>query len=163
MKKERGMLILGSALLTACLIEASVACQGKGTAGETFETVAQVPVEWDVQKAARASGVDIKIMRSEVIDRDVTLLFLWILVKTRTSGDQTRLVAQSVIDEIRAWRPAAFHGLTLHFIESPGLKRGPNDSPSYARATFFPEGNPEKIGRVPIDGYGSYKLVCESR
>ena len=69
-------------------------------------------------------------------------------------------ISKAVLDEVIAAKPKVYHSFTLHFISSEDIRPGAEMKRCFAKATFLPEGDWQKVGRDPIDGYGNYKLDC---
>jgi len=64
------------------------------------------------------------------------------------------------LDQIIAVKPKRYHSFTFHFSSSEDNPSGTKENKCYAKATYLPEGDWQKVGRVPIDGYSAYKLAC---
>ena len=57
-------------------------------------------------------------------------------------------------------KPKSYHSLTIHFFLEDELTESLESSKSLACVNFLPEGDWLKVGRVPINDYKSYNLVC---
>ena len=129
-----------------------MACGGKGTAPEPQSSVES---EIDAAKVSSDTGVKVTILKAESIGVATVHRFYWIRVEGRPSREKLLETSKAVIDQVIAAKPATYHAFTLHFISSMDMKA------SYAKTTFLPEGDWQKVGRVPIDGYGAYELSCQ--
>ena len=146
-----GGIVIGVMLFSAC---------GKSRGGPESTTTAAVISEIDEALVSAGSGVKVKVLKTETIGFSPVNRFYWIRVEGRPMKEKLLEISKSALDQIIAAKPKLYHSLTFHFISSEDIRPGAETKNSYARATFLPEGNWPKVGRVPIDGYKSYKLDC---
>lgn len=86
--------------------------------------------------------------------------FFWVSLKSKLNKKQIETLAESIIKETIAKKPNTYHSFTIHFFWEKELGETLEKSPCFARATFLPEGSWQKVGRVPLDDYQSYRLTC---
>jgi len=146
-----GGIAIGAMLFSAC---------GKSGGGPESTTAAAVISEIDEASVSAGSGVKVKVLKTETIGVSPVNRFYWIRVEGRPMKEKLLEISKTALDQIIAVKPKLYHSLTFHFISSEDIQPGAETKNSYARATFLPEGDWSKIGRVPIDGYESYKLDC---
>ena len=104
--------------------------------------------------------MEVTILKAESIGIATVYRFYWIQVEGRPGREKLLETSKAVIDQVIAAKPATYHSFTLHFISSLDMKSGADMKTFYAKATFLPDGDWQKVGRIPIDGYGAYKLDC---
>lgn len=145
-----GLLVMGLA---------AAACNKNGPVPES-STEALVVSEINESNVSTRTGIPIKVLKASSIGYPVVNRFYWIRVQGRPDKNKLEEISKAVLDEVIAAKPKDYHSFTLHFISSEDIRPGAETKKSYARATFLPEGNWQKVGRDPIDGYGHYKLDC---
>jgi len=137
----------------------SAACNKSGDRSAPPETSAIVS-EIDEALVLAASGVKVKVLKVESIGVSPINRFYWIRVEGRPLKEKLLEISKTALDQIIAAKPKLYHSVTFHFASSEDCESGAETNTCYAKATFLPEGNWQKVGRVPIDGYGAYKLDC---
>lgn len=135
------------------------ACQKSGPAPES-STSAMIVSEIDEAKVSSLIGVPIKVLKTETIGYSPINRFYWIRVQGRPDRAKLMEISKACLDEVIAAKPNVYHSFTLHFISSEDVLPGAETKKSFAKATFLPEGDWQKVGRIPIDGYEQYKLDC---
>ena len=141
------------------LIVMADACRKSGPPPkDTFQATAGSEI--NEAKVSELTGVPLKILKTESIGYSIINRFYWVRVEGRPAKDKLLEIAKAAIDQVIAEKPAAYHSFTLHFVSSLDMKSGEETKVSYAKATFLPEGDWQKVGRMPIDGYGTYLLEC---
>jgi hypothetical protein len=160
MKKEWSLFGIVSIVLIIGCCAALSSCKKENAQKPSFEAVPQGPSDIDVNKIGAASGIPLKIIKTEDIGFSPKQKFFWVLTKEIPAIQKTEELASAIIKETILLRPQTYHGITIHFIDEAGFAGTPENSKRFAKATYFPEGSMEKIGRVPIDEYKEYKLVC---
>lgn len=105
-------------------------------------------------------GVSVKVLKTDSIGYSPINRFYWIRVQGRPVKAKLLEVSKAILDEIIAAKPRVYHSFILHFISSDDYRPGAAVLNCFAKATFLPEGDWQKVGRDPIDGYGNYKLDC---
>ncbi|MHB8055378.1 MAG: hypothetical protein ACYDH3_09035 [Candidatus Aminicenantales bacterium] len=116
--------------------------------------------EIDEALVSASSGVNIKVMKTETIGISPINRFYWIVVDGRPGKEKLLDISKIALDQIIAAKPNLYHSFTFHFGSSEDMKDGLEPNKCYALASFLPDGDWQKVGRVPIDHYGSYKLDC---
>ena len=135
------------------------ACKKNGPAPES-STSAAVVFQIDEAKVSTLTGVPVKVLKAESIGYSPINRFYWIRVQGRPDKAKILEISKACLDEVIAAEPKVYHSFTLHFISSEDIRPGADTKKCYAMATFLPEGNWQKVGRDPIDGYANYKLDC---
>jgi hypothetical protein len=160
MKEEWSLFgVVSTVLIVGCCIGLS-SCSRRDKQKTSFEAVPQGPSDIDVKKVSAASGIPFKIIKTEDIGFSPKQRFFWVLTKETPVVQKTEELASAIIKETINLKPQTYHGFTIHFIDEAGFAGTPENSKCFAKATYFPEGSIEKIGRVLIDEYKEYKLVC---
>jgi hypothetical protein len=152
----------GNAFLLGGLIAVGlvfVACNKSGPAPESSAS-ALVVSEIDEAKVTSLTGVPVKVLKTDSIGFQTINRFYWIRVQGRPNKAKLEEISKAVLDEVIAAKPKVYHSFTLHFISSEDIRPGAEMKRCFAKATFLPEGDWQKVGRDPIDGYGNYKLDC---
>jgi hypothetical protein len=150
------MFLLGGGIAIGFIV---VACNKSGPAPESSTTTLVVS-EIDEAKISTFTGVQIKILKTDSIGFPTINRFYWIRVQGRPIKAKLEEISKAVLDDVIAAKPKVYYSFTLHFISSEDIRSGVETNRFFARATFLPEGNWQKVGRDPIDSYGNYKLDC---
>jgi len=145
-------------VLAICLSIVLLTCHRREAKEATVAVAGTNFPGFDVQKINEASGVKFRILKYEDIGDRTIQRFLWILVSKKTEDKKLQELATRIIDATIAALPNTYTGLTLHFFEEAAFAGTPGKSKPFAKATFFPEGNEEKVGRAPIDHYQGYQM-----
>jgi hypothetical protein len=135
------------------------ACKKNGPAPESSASVAVVS-EIDEAKVSTLAGVPIKVLKTESIGFSPINRFYWIRVQARPIKAKLLEISKAILDEVIAVKPKLYNSFTLHFISSDDYRPGAAVLNCFAKATFLPGGDWQKVGRDPLDGYGNYKLDC---
>jgi hypothetical protein len=114
----------------------------------------------DPEKIAAATGVRFRILKTETIGQTPRHLFYWISLGNGDPGPKLETLAEAIIRGTITARPRTFHSFIVHFFRESELKGSVEKSTPFARATFLPEGNWQKVGRASIEGYSGYALAC---
>lgn len=140
-------------------IAAAAAC---GKQSELSEPAAAVVESSEIDEASvsTVSGVRIKVLKTETIGVSPVNRFYWIEVDGRPDKEKLLAISKIALDQIIAKNPSKYHSFTFHFASSEDIRSGHETGKCYARAEFLPEGDWQKVGRAPIDGYGAYRLGC---
>jgi hypothetical protein len=137
----------------------SAACNKSG-GGSAPPATSAVISEINEALVSAASGVTIKVLKTETIGISPINRFYWIQVDGRPTKQKLLEISKIALDQIIAAKPNLYHSFTFHFISSEDIRPGGEMRECYAKATFLPEGDWQKVGRIPIDGYSAYKLDC---
>ena len=116
--------------------------------------------EIDIEKIKTQTGIQFKILKTETIGFMPIHKFYWVSIAEKPSQSKIKELASAIIKETIAKKPGVFHSYTIHFFLEAELAESIEKSKSYAQATFLPEGSWLQVGRVPIDDYKEYRLVC---
>jgi hypothetical protein len=138
------------------------ACNKSGPAPEPSAS-AVIVSEIDEAKVSSLTGVLTKVLKTDSIGVLPINRFYWIRVQGRPDKAKLLEISKACLDEVIAAKPKVYHSFTLHFISSEDVRPGAEPNKCFAKATFLPEGDWQKVGRFPIDGYGNYKLDCVVR
>jgi hypothetical protein len=117
--------------------------------------------EIDTQPIATQTGVPFSILKTASKGGDIRQKFLWVSFDGNPGKDRVEVVVKNILDALIAKYPRTFHAFTLHLFYKNNLGSIPEDSPTFARATFLPDGDRTKVGRVPIDDYRAYRLSID--
>lgn len=151
-------LILVFIMLTLVLFSSS--CKKKESKKHVTETASVTGIEVDAKKIRKLTGVSFNILKTETIGYAPINKFYWISIKKRVSNQKVEELADAIIKETIAEKPKTFHSFTIHFFWENELTENLSESKRFARATFLPDGDWRKVGRVPIDDYKDYRLTC---
>jgi len=153
----KGYVFLIGGLIAVGLVVS--ACKKNGPAPESSISAAVVS-EIDEAKVSTLMGVPIKVLKTNSIGFSPINRFYWIRVQGRPAKAKLLEISKAILDEVIAAKPNLYHSFTLHFTSSDDYRPGAASQKCFAKSTFLPEGNWQKVGRDPIDGYGNYKLDC---
>jgi hypothetical protein len=153
----RGHVFLVGGLIAAGFVV--TACKRSGPAPDS-STPASIVSEIDEAKVSALVGVPIKVLKTEAIGFSPVNRFYWIRVQGKPVKAKLLEISKAILDVVIAAKPHLYHSFTLHFISSDDYRPGADSHKCFAKATFLPEGDWQKVGRDPIDGYANYKLDC---
>jgi hypothetical protein len=153
----KGYVFLIGGLFAAGLVV--TACKRNGPAPDLSASVAAVS-EIDEAKVSALTGVPIKVLKTDTIGFSPINRFYWIRIQGRPIKGKLLEVSKAILDKVIAAKPHVHHSFSLHFISSDDYRSGAASNKCFAKATFLPEGDWQKVGRDPIDGYANYKLDC---
>lgn len=159
-KKEHSILSIVSFSLIMVSGMTFWSCKSHETAKASFDAFLSQPSEIDVNKISTATSIQFKIIKTEEIGFFPKQKFFWIITKDILTLPKLETLASAIIAETIKRRPQTYHGFTIHFICEAGFGGTLENSKCFAKATYSPDGVVEKIGRVPIDDYKGYKLIC---
>ena len=137
----------------------SFSCKKESQTKAGLEKAFITEAEIDVQKIESLTGIQCKILKIETIGYMPINKFYWVCLGEKISSVKVEDLAEAIIKETIAKKPNTFHSFTIHFFCESELAETLERSRCFARAKFLPEGDPLKVGRVPIEDYKSYKLV----
>lgn len=152
-------LILVFIILTLAFFSPS--CKKEASKRAVTETASVTGIEVDAQKIRMLTGVPFNILKTETIGYAPLHKFYWISIQKIVSNQKVEELADAIIKETIAEKPKTFHSFTIHFFWEDELAENLSESKRFARATFLPDGDWRKVGRIPIDDYKSYKLECK--
>jgi len=161
MKDLRGPVSLVLTVSVFAIVTVTTSCKRGAEEKVAFESVAQKPVNFHVQEAAAECGLPMKILEMREFGSDTKHIFFWVLLKEKPDSPKLETVARSILAETIAHKPDTYHVFTIHFFDEAGYRGTIDKSREFAKASFLPEGSPDKIGRVPIDHYKNYKLLLK--
>ena len=144
--------LIGSLLIPACR---------KAQDGSS-PPAAAVIAEINETAVSEATGVKIRVLKTESVGVSPVNRFYWIQVEGRPLRDKLLEISRLALDQIIAAHPKLYHSFTFHFASADESRGAADLKKCYARTTFLPEGNWQKVGRVPIDGYDAYVLAYEA-
>ena len=136
-------------------------CQRKESQ-ESLKKAAESPgkIEVNVERIEEMTGISCRILKSETLGYMPLHKFFWVSVPEKLDRGKIESLAMAIINETIHSRPRTYHSFTIHFFLEEELGPKVETSESFARATFLPEGDWAKVGRVPIDDYKNYQLTC---
>lgn len=120
--------------------------------------LSQANSDIDVQKISNQVGLAFKILKTDARGYMPKHKYYWICLQVKADRPKIEALARSIIDETIAKYPETFHSFVIHFFNEAEMQGSPENSKVFARASFLPDGDWLKVGRVPIDGYKSYQL-----
>ena len=133
-------------------------CKKEPAAKPTAEQISKVNADIDVQKISNQLGFTFKLLKTDARGDTPKHKYYWICLKEKTDRQKIEALARAVIDETIAKYPETFHSFVIHFFSEPEIHGSPENSKAFAQTLFLPDGDWLKVGRVPIDGYKSYRL-----
>jgi hypothetical protein len=128
----------------------SLTCKKEPSKKVKFEAAQVVGAEIDPQKIQNPTGVLCKILKTETVGYMPIHKFYWVCLKEKTSLQKVEQLADAIISDTIAKKPITFHSFTIHFFCEDEMAETLEKSKSFAQATFLPEGNWQKVGRVPL-------------
>ncbi len=145
-------------LISFTFITFSLSC--KKEPEKSILQTAQLPaVEIDIRKIENLTGVQFNILKTETIGYMPLHRFYWVCLPKKVNSQKVNELSDAIIKEIIAEKPRTYHSFTIHFFWEDELADCVESSKSFARANFLPEGEWDKVGRVSIDDYKSYRIV----
>jgi hypothetical protein len=81
-------------------------------------------------------------------------------VEEKIPQEDVETLADAIIKHVIDEKPSTYHSFTIHFFCRKNIQSSLEDSQRLAYASFLPDGTWLNVGRVPIDGYDRYRLVC---
>jgi hypothetical protein len=138
----------------------SISCKKTPSEITMLEKAQPQETEIDIQKVEKLTGVQFKILKTETIGYIPLNRFYWVCLPNKVPSQKVKELTDSIIKEIIAKNPKTYHSFTIHLFWEDELGECVEESKSFARANFLPEGDWTKVGRVPIDDYKDYKLTC---
>ena len=105
----------------------------------------------EINEAAvsEATGVKIRVLKTESVGVSPVNRFYWIQVEGRPLRDKLLEISRLALDQIIAAHPKLYHSFTFHFASADESRGAADLKKCYARTTFLPEGDWQKVGRVP--------------
>jgi len=134
-------------------------CQGEPQKKAGLKSGRPGQTEIDTRKIADLVGVPFRIFKEESIGFGPRHKFLWVSVREKAAKPTIEALADEIIKETITKNPNTYQSFTIHFFHESGLLDEPGESNPFARATFLPDGNWEKVGRTAIKDYLDYKLT----
>ena len=137
----------------------SLSCKKESSEMSMLETSPLVVAEIDIQKIESLTNVQFKILKTETVGYSPLHRFYWVCLPKNANNQKVKELASTIIKEIITRKPKTYHSFTIHFFWENELAECVEKSKSFARANFLPEGEWQKVGRVPINDYKSYELT----
>lgn len=137
----------------------NLSCQKEAGSQARLKPARPGQTEIDTRKIADLVGVPFRIFEEESIGFRPRHKFFWVSVSEKAARPAVEALANEIIKETIAQNPSAYQSFTIHFFYESKLQRDPGKSNPFARATFLPDGNWEKVGRTAIEDYQDYKLT----
>ena len=153
------LIILLFLLISTCVL---YCCKEEKVAkkDELEVTPSLVAPEIDVQKITEISGIPFLLVKAQTEGYMPKHRFYWVCVEEKVPREDIEKLADAIIKNMIDEKSSAYHSFTIHFFCRKDIRRTLEDSQRFAYASFLPDGAWLKVGRVPIDGYETYKLVC---
>ncbi len=147
-------------LISFTFIIFSLSCKKEPSEKSLLQTTPLVGAEIDTQKIINLTGIQFKILKTETIGYRPLHRFYWICLPKKVNSQKVNELSDAIIKEIIVRKPKTYHSVTIHFFLEDELAECVESSKSFARANFLPEGDWTKVGRVSIDDYKSYRIIC---
>lgn len=159
MKKSGGSFSLRIGLAIGFVSLCVLAGCKKAAPAKPADTQAQMAAsEINTQDITARTSVSFRIIKTQVLGSAPIHKFLWICVPGPTPDEKIEPLVREIINAFTAKFPSTYHSFTVHLFHENELTGKPEDCWSFAQATFLPEGDWTKVGRIPIDGYKNYQL-----
>jgi hypothetical protein len=104
------------------------------------------------------TGIKFNILQTKSLGYRIRHEFYWIYLPEDVNNKKIEKLANAIIEKLTSKR-YSIHTYTLHFFHEDGPTEKRNNLKYLARAHFLPEGNWQKVGRIPVDNYEQYKLI----
>jgi len=150
-----GVLALAVLLVAAC----RKAAEPERPAGAGGMTATAAAADIDPGKITAATGVRFRILKTETIGQMPRHLFYWVSLADGDPAPRLETLAEAIIRGTIAARPRTYHSFTVHFFHDHDLKGAAERSKPFARVTFLPEGDWQKVGRASVEDYSSYTMA----
>ncbi len=152
-----GILALAALLLAACRKGAEPVRPDAGAGGAAEM---QAAADVDPEKIAAVTGVRFRILKTEAIGLAPCHRFYWVAVGEEDADARIKALAEALVRGAIAARPRTYHSFTIHFFLDRDLRGAVERSKPFARATFLPGNDWQRVGRVSIEDYADYELAC---
>jgi hypothetical protein len=134
------------------------ACKKENTPPLSGPMAPGIYSEIDIQAVMAKMGVKFRVIKTDSQGYDIRHKFLWVCFGNDTINDKVEDVVKSILDTFIAKYPRIYHNYTFHLFYEKDIKSIPENSHTFASATFLPGGDRALIGRIPIDDYKEYWL-----
>ncbi|MCG2814703.1 MAG: hypothetical protein L6425_02015 [Candidatus Aminicenantes bacterium] len=114
----------------------------------------------NIEEISTNTGITFEVLKSVDVGSQHVYKFFWICYDSDLTEEKIKLLAESIINDTISRKPRTYHAFKIHFFRKCDVEEKLEDSISIATACFLPEGDWTKVGRVPIDNYTEYSLVC---
>jgi len=114
----------------------------------------------NIEEISTNTGITFEVLKSTDVGSLPKYRFFWICFDSDLNEEKIKLLAESIINDTIRRKPRTYHAFKIHFFRKCDVKEKLEDSMSIATACFLPEGDWTKVGRIPIDDYAEYSLVC---
>ena len=126
----------------------------------SLEMSPSIAAEIDIQQIESSTDLQFFILKTETIGYMPRHRFYWICLDKEAGHQKIKDLAQAIVNEAIANNPKTYHSIMIHFFLKSELGETVENSKSFAQATYLPEGNRQKIRRIPVENYDNYKLTC---
>jgi len=116
--------------------------------------------EIDVQRITKISGIPFFLIKAQTEEYMPKHRFYWVFVEEKIPQEDVETLADAIIKHVIDEKSSYYHSFTVHFFCRESIQITLGDSQRFAYANFLPDGSWLNVGRVPIDGYDNYRLVC---
>lgn len=114
----------------------------------------------DIHTIENLTGCQFNILKSESLGYIPLHKFYWICLKDEVNNQKLNELAEAIIISTIQKKPKTYHSFTIHFFLESELKERVENSKSFAKANYLPQGSWIKVGRGPIEDYNDYELTC---
>jgi hypothetical protein len=159
MKKKNMISIAVFNCLLFVLVNVLICCKGDAPRDLDVKISKSTISDIDPQKVKNITGIPFSIKKSESFGLRALHKFYWISTSDKLREQDVTNLAETIIKEIILLKSESFHSFTIHFIWQEDLDETVEKSKCYARAHYLPEGEWEKVGRVPLNEYRDYKWL----
>lgn len=126
----------------------------------SLQTAPLTGSEVDVQKIKKDVGIPFEILKTEAIGYMPVNKFYWVCLEEKEPHEKIKKLANAIIQDTIAKKPKTYSSFKIHFFLRCDLNETLENSKSWATAVFLPEGEWSRVGRVPINNYSDYSLMC---
>jgi len=148
-------------ILVVCLsisLFHAYACKKENASPSSGPTAPAIYSEIDTQALVAKAGAKFNVIKADSQGTDIRYKFLRVCFANGTNQDKVEEVVKNILDALIARYPSTYHSFTFHLFYEKDLKGLPENSPTFACATFLPGADRALVGRVLIDGYKEYRL-----
>ena len=134
-------------------------CQQEGKS-EPSEIDQVIDTKINVEEISNRTGITFDVLKTSDVGSKPIYKFFWICFESDLSQEKIEFLAESIINDILTRKPGTYHAFQIHFFRKCDVKEILEDSKVIATACYLPEGDWTKVGRIPIEDYAEYRLIC---
>ncbi len=146
--------------LILILIVFGLSCKKEPEKQISPEMSPSIAAKIDIQQIESSIDVQFTILKTETVGYMPRHRFFWVCLDKEASHQKIEDLAQAIVNEAIANNPKTYHSFLIHFFLKSDLRDTVENSKSYAKATYLPEGSWLEIRKNAVDSYDDYKLTC---